>query len=269
MTLNLYMIHHKQPEKPPASVPSEIIHIQSGRAVSDVQLDMIGDDTGDSISKLNPFIAELSVHYWVWKNTASDFVGFQHYRRIFNFNPKIHLSGPGHSIPYTFYKAYTNRLLQFSDIQKHLGEADLIIPTPIPAPPTLSEQYKYHHCPEHWDLMVTLVEKKLTPSYKQCFTQFLNSPELHACILYVAKRDVFDDMMTWLFDFVLDLVEVIDPPKAGYQRKAIAYLAERLLHLYYMHAIQTKKIRVKTLDFVRFDDRKPTSQDWLNRLFLR
>ncbi len=48
---------------------------------------MIGDDTGDNISKLNRKYAEMTAIYWAWKNYEKlgnpDYIGFMHYRRLF------------------------------------------------------------------------------------------------------------------------------------------------------------------------------------------
>lgn len=61
------------------------IHV--GKANSLDEICCAGDDSGDSISLKNPFYCELTAHYWVWKNTdISDYVGFMHYRRHFNFS---------------------------------------------------------------------------------------------------------------------------------------------------------------------------------------
>ena len=68
-----------------------ITPIQTGRAIADeIFEEMIGDDTGDNISKDNPKYNELSAQYWAWKNYDKlgnpDYIGFMHYRRHFLFN---------------------------------------------------------------------------------------------------------------------------------------------------------------------------------------
>lgn len=54
---------------------------------------MIGDDTGENISKLNRDVNEMSAIYWAWKNYDKlgnpDYIGLCHYRRIFDFSDVI------------------------------------------------------------------------------------------------------------------------------------------------------------------------------------
>ena len=57
------------------------IHV--GKALSNQDLHIQGDDEGDNISSKNPLYCELTGLYWLWKNTSADYKGLMHYRRIF------------------------------------------------------------------------------------------------------------------------------------------------------------------------------------------
>ncbi|MBU9808387.1 DUF4422 domain-containing protein, partial [Rahnella sp. SL6] len=83
-TVSIYTCHHK----PSAFLDSSVIKpIHVGKANSLNVICCDGDDTGDNISYKNPFYCELTAHYWVWKNAIpTDYVGFMHYRRHFNFS---------------------------------------------------------------------------------------------------------------------------------------------------------------------------------------
>lgn len=41
--------------------------IQVGKALSNIDLGIQGDNTGDNISSKNPNYCELTAHYWYWK----------------------------------------------------------------------------------------------------------------------------------------------------------------------------------------------------------
>ena len=47
---------------------------------------MLGDDTGDNISELNPYLNEMTCLYWLWKHYDEignpEYIGLNHYRRI-------------------------------------------------------------------------------------------------------------------------------------------------------------------------------------------
>ena len=57
--------------------------MQVGAALHE-DLGYLRDDVGDHISELNPYYAELTGLYWLWRNYhAPDIVGICHYRRYF------------------------------------------------------------------------------------------------------------------------------------------------------------------------------------------
>ena len=51
------------------------------------KFEMLGDNTGDNISKLNKHFCELTTQYWAWKNVDCEYYGFCHYNKYFAFNP--------------------------------------------------------------------------------------------------------------------------------------------------------------------------------------
>ena len=60
------------------------IPIHVGKALHpELDFGYIGDDTGENISKLNPYYCELTAQYWAWKNLDCEYVGLCHYRRYF------------------------------------------------------------------------------------------------------------------------------------------------------------------------------------------
>ena len=59
------------------------IHV--GKSLSRTDLGIIGDDTGDNISYLNPYYCEMTAMYYAWKNIKADYKGLCHYRRFFTF----------------------------------------------------------------------------------------------------------------------------------------------------------------------------------------
>ena len=67
--------------------------IQAGRSVNNPIPDIIGDDTAPSISELNPYLNEMTAIYWLGHHYNEignpDFIGFDHYRRFLDWNPKL------------------------------------------------------------------------------------------------------------------------------------------------------------------------------------
>ena len=67
--------------------------IQAGKAVSNVELKMHGDNEGENISSKNHDFCELTAIYWAWKNIkklypSTEYVGLAHYRRYLTVNKK-------------------------------------------------------------------------------------------------------------------------------------------------------------------------------------
>ena len=66
-TARIYVVYHKPYYFP--KLPEGYIKVHA----IDLCSDFLRDDIGDNISELNPYINEMTVTCWLWKNTKSDF----------------------------------------------------------------------------------------------------------------------------------------------------------------------------------------------------
>ncbi len=103
--------------------------IQVGKDLSNIDLGIQGDNTGDNISKLNPCYCELTAHYWYWKNMPiAKYVGLNHYRRYFGFGLQ---TTPG--VPYrniTVNDISISKWTQLPDFDKLFNRNGIVMSQP-------------------------------------------------------------------------------------------------------------------------------------------
>ncbi|WP_411670717.1 DUF4422 domain-containing protein [Acinetobacter baumannii] len=87
MKTEIYIATHKAYTFP--DIP-EYIPIHVGKALTELDLNIQGDNTGENILNLNKSFCELIALYWMWKNSDAHIVGLAHYRRylVDNLNYK-------------------------------------------------------------------------------------------------------------------------------------------------------------------------------------
>ena len=84
MKVNVIIATHKKYEMPKYK---SYLPVHVGKEGKD-DIGFKGDNTGNNISKKNPYFCELTGIYWAWKNLKADYVGLAHYRRHFKGNTK-------------------------------------------------------------------------------------------------------------------------------------------------------------------------------------
>jgi len=242
MNAVLYAVYHQPYIQPSADY---IIPIQVGRDITDLRLPMVGDDTGNNISSLNKNFSELTAHWWVWKNNPDKYDGWGicHYRRYFCLDMHwTHFKKKDiykvQSTPGTLNKICSPRL--HDKINLLLSKHDLILPRKLPCytlkgnVSTIESQYKEDHEAGDWEKMITLVLQKY-PEYKKSISFFETETTMSFYNMLIAKRNLWNGYLEWLFSILFPLNELIKPSSDPYQQRAVAFMAERLLNLYVYH----------------------------------
>ncbi len=212
MSTIIFTMTHKAftPPKDPMFVP-----IQVGRAVSN-DLGYIGDDTGDSISHLNPYFSELTGMYWVWKNFRTEGnVGLCHYRRFL-----IHEDG---------------KVITEKEYDAFLETYDLITTKQV----VLNNSYYDGYAANHHikDLIETgNVIREFYPDYHEDFERIVHSNRTYFGNMIVCKKELFDAYSEWLFGILLRVKERVNVENYdNYRKRVFGFISEILLLVYASH----------------------------------
>ncbi len=212
MSTIVFTMTHKAftPPKDPMFVP-----IQVGRALGK-DLGYIGDDTGDSISKWNPYFSELTGMYWVWKNFCTEGnVGLCHYRRFL-----IHENG----------NVITER-----EYDELLDEYDLITTKQVVLNNSYYDGYAVNHHIK--DLIETgNVIHEFYPEYHEEFERIVHGNRTYFGNMIVCKKELFDAYAEWLFGILLRVKERVDVEHYdNYRKRVFGFISEILLLVYTTH----------------------------------
>ena len=230
--------------------------IQTGRAVAgEVFEDMLGDDTGDNISRLNTFFCELSAIYWVWKNydkaANPDYVGFMHYRRHFLFGNKNYKPDFYGLVKFTQIDEnyFENDLTNDENIRKIICGNDAIIPNPINIQDEAINNYahyqKYHNIKDLEKAYEIIKEKY--PEYEDIINEYNNSHFAYFLDMFIFKKEIFFRYCEWLFSILFELKKHIDIYSQNqYQRRALGFISERLTGIFFLK-LYKENCKIKTL----------------------
>lgn len=233
-----------------ANVPP-FMPIHVGKAISNLDLGIIGDDKGDNISVKNGSYCELTGMYWAWKNLKNvDVIGLCHYRRYFDFHGQC-----DKVFPETFFHT------------KDLGDVDLTVPQNIIdsmhngfAYVTKPRYYRHSlyddYCNQHISDDIRTLEKYIyeTQSYnirwawyecmhRRCHIWHYN--------MFMMTWTDFDAYCSWLFPILVEMEMQIDITHYSLvQRRIFGYMAERLMNVW----LVANKFTIKEQPLIMFFD---------------
>lgn len=224
--IKLYILTHKKFDYEKNEIYEPLLN---GSALLKEDFGYTRDDSGDNISKLNPYYAELTGQYWAWKNSKCEIIGFCHYRRYFVKN--------------IFFKK-----LEKKDIEKILTNYDIIMPQKRYFDKTNIEEIEssrlkegYCQTAKDYDKLREIIKEE-SPEYLDSFNEVLNEKECYWFNMFICKKEIADDYFKWMFTILERFRNETDFSKYDDNNKRVlGYLSERLINVY----IKKHKLKIK------------------------
>lgn len=231
---------------------------------------MIGDDTGDNISRKGLKYSELTATYWAWKNYEQlgnpDYIGVMHYRRVLMFHPQGYTKKPwgiqykGLTTNYLtedicntyFTPEYVREGIEQNDIYLYLKTCEL--PQLKTLNVTERECWEWHRSEE---LRISLEYlKEHRPELYAVAEEYLARTSGNRCNIFVLKRELFFEYCEFLFTALSDLEQLLDTSKyyCAYDVRVLAIVSEWLLGIWAYWKKKTGQNKVKELPIVYFLD---------------
>lgn len=209
MNIKIFTMTHKK-----FMVPDDPIYVplQVGRAEAG-DLGYLGDDSGDSISELNPYYGELTGVYWVWKNVEdADIIGICHYRR--------------------FFLDENRELMKQEQYERILKDYDIIVSNKVEADKCYRDYFGEAHNVKDL-LAVGEVIKEKYADYYPYYEAALQGNTYYYGNLMVTSREVFQEYAKWLFDILFEVEKRIDVSGYDlYNQRVFGFLSEQMVKIW-------------------------------------
>jgi hypothetical protein len=280
MNIKIFVAYHSECQ----ILQNEIyIPIQVGRSNAKSLLNMIGDDTGENISKKNQIYSEMTALYWIWKNFEDyDYIGLCHYRRFFTFDCNFILDikkyilyayskliGSWHS-GFNFIKdsAYILNKIEAIEVKnnfftnqiiKEIDNYDIftLYPTKFSGmdiKTLFSQPSGIYHIKVIESIIAEKYPEFLIPFQKQC-----KSNKLYPANMSIMHKNTFKQYAKFIFD-ILEAHErfcikdswCIDPLTEKSFFRLSGYLSEILTSTYINYCKNEEKLRIKHLHQIFF-----------------
>lgn len=205
MNIKLFTVTHKSftPPPDPMYIPLHVGKTNAG------DLGFLGDDTGDSISHLNPYFCELTGMYWIWKNYhAVDYTGICHYRRYL-------LNEEG-------------TIFTHEQIENLLQSYDILTTKLLTLPGSYYDGFGANHHTK--DLVNTGdVLKEKYPEYWDTFQELVHGPHTYFGNIFITSKENYDHYCEWLFDILFEVQKRTDfTDYNDYHKRLFGFLSEFL-----------------------------------------
>ena len=172
------------------------VHV--GAELSEVELGIDKDNTGDNISDKNPYYCELTALYHLWKNSNASFKGLMHYRRLLDLN----------SGNIRWYNKFPSNIVDVLGLNKQkvnvlMQNYDIILPMKrvIQQAPSAYEYYRKRHYISDMDRTLEIIKEKSPQIYDTAVDVLKNSNELYLYNIFISSKEFLDNYAEWLLIF--------------------------------------------------------------------
>lgn len=217
-----------------AHKPDFVIHdevhtpIHVGRVVSKFKAEMaemLGDDTGENISEKNPSYCEMTAHYWIWKNVKdAEFVGLCHYRRYFGCE------------------------ITQENISQLMQDYDVMLVEPSYYVDSVFSYFAKFVGAENMTILAEVM-KRLYPDYYDTLVKLCDGVKFYPFNMLVCRKPLYDQYCEWMFTVLQTCEQYIKPSPYTNGRRALAYLAEMLTSVYFLH----RQLRIKAVPYLKVE----------------
>lgn len=207
--------------------------IQVGKAISNVDLGIQGDDTGDNISNLNPYYCELTAIYWAWKNLKDiDYIGLSHYRRYFDFHKQGELSYTNITINISQFHNFDFSLPP--EVLSELQSGKAIVPKPNIKNISNYVDYCIFHNSIDLRKLERIISNKNNATYIRAFNEIMyDDNEIYPFNMFILSWKQFDQYCQWLFELLFEAQEEINVSDYdAYQKRVFGFMSERLFKIF-------------------------------------
>ncbi len=218
----------------------------------------IKDNTGKNISSQNPIFAEMTAHYWVWKNSDADYKGLFHYRRFLNFKDMG-----------KFFWEKDENFLNEIGILTHARDVikkyDLILPRAynFHEDETIYEQYFRVHNIKDLELALDILGQKHPEMLAHAKNIVHSYKKMYTCNIFIAKKKLYNEIIEWVFDILFELEKRIDISSYdAYNQRILGFLSERLFTIYFTWLIVNNKVNYLELPVAMLYPK----QEWQSKL---
>lgn len=222
--------------------------IYCGLDLYDGKTSLLGDNTGDNISKKNRMYCENTAHYWVWKNyldkAEEDYIGFCHYRRFLDLSKISDSEEVG-----MYVLKYENLRYIFDrfsgDYYDNMKDFDCIVPARdfyyeggITTPNnknlphiTCIEELNITRKPDVLDAMITSIET-LTPEFVPAMTRVFLKEYAHLYNIYILKKEHLREYLEWKFKIFAEMEKKTNYWNNGQYKREAGYFAEKFINIW-------------------------------------